>query len=49
MTTILKDNRIEHLHGARVAQGDLWLPVGYRQESSTPVGEYLVAAPWSRP
>ena len=26
MTTILKDNRIEHLHGARVAQGDLWLP-----------------------
>ena len=27
MTTILKDNRIEHLQGARVMDGDLWLPV----------------------
>lgn len=27
MTTIIKDNRIEHLEGAHVAEGDLWLPV----------------------
>ena len=27
MTTIIKDNRIEHLEGAHVSGGDLWLSV----------------------
>ncbi|MEM8706288.1 MAG: lytic transglycosylase domain-containing protein [Actinomycetota bacterium] len=31
------------------AIGDLWLPVGYRSETSMPAADYLETAPWSAP
>ncbi len=31
------------------AAGDLWLPVGYRQDRRIPISEYLAEAPWSMP
>lgn len=31
------------------ATGDLWFPVGYRQEEAMPILEYLDDAPWSAP
>jgi hypothetical protein len=55
VTTILKDNRITHLAGARVAQGDLWLPAhDWRRivdeappnESPAPDGTINVSAHW---
>ncbi|MEO0493451.1 MAG: lytic transglycosylase domain-containing protein [Actinomycetota bacterium] len=31
------------------AIGDLWLPVGYRSETSVPAADYVETAPWSAP